>query len=217
MDKMMHETLCGFVEDMYDIMKFDDHKSRRELMTAAERLARTPDIPKTRADAIYQFMVENGIVNARITDQTPDESRRWTAMVYAEKHEDDTLKYMRALDRDLGECIDKINEDAGLIDQISDNTHTAISLARFYLQTDNKRICDGRRPQKRESYERFDDMKSLHAENRAALDAFKTNDHKPNLMRDRTKYQLYFVTQMVNANHINVMLESIVSKRRKSA
>ena len=202
MDRIMRETLCGFVEDVYDQIE-SGRAGRRGLMAAAERLAGAPDVPKTRAASIYRFMVENGItLNAAAESQ--EESRRFTALAHAERREHETLKYMRALDRDLGDCVRCIRADRTLMRHVSANTRGAVSSALHCLRADNLYICGGRREPRGTGP--LAEMEDLHAENVAALGAFAVDDHLPEMLSDATKHAMFFVTQMVNANRLLVRM-----------
>ena len=206
MDGIIREALCGFVEDWYDRMILDKHTSRHKLMRRAETLSATPDVPKTRAGAIIRFMRENNISFKTMPGcETREESDRTIALIHAERREDKTIGYMRALHQDLGDCVSAIKKDRHLMRHISHNTGAAISRALHCLRADNAYICggvsgpDGTGP--------LHEMEALHAENAAAMEAFAKDDHLPEKLSSETRHSLFFVTQMVNANHLLVMMD----------
>ena len=60
------------------------------------------------------------------------------------------------------------------------------------------------------------EMEALHAENAAAMAAFAKDDHLPEKLSAETRSSLFFVTQMVNANHLLVMVDSAGMLREQS-
>lgn len=208
MDKMVRETLCGFVEDWHDRMILGKPASRRKLMRNAEELSAAPDVPKTRAGAIIRFMREN-----RISFETMpgcgsrEESDETIALIHAERREDKTIGYMRALHQDLGDCISEIRDDERRLRHISSGTGAAISRALHCLRADNLYICGGSRSP--DGTGLLHEMEALHAENAAAMGAFAKDDHLPEKLSGETRSSLFLVTQMVNANHLVVMMDSM--------
>ena len=211
MDKIIREALCGFVEDWYDRMILDKNTNRHKLMRRAEALSAAQDVPKTRAEAIIRFMRENRISFETVFGcESREESDRTIALIHAERREDKTIGYMRALAEDLGECISKIREDERRMRHISSATGAAISRALHCLRADNLYICggvsgpDGTGP--------LHEMEALHAENAAAMKAFAKDDHLPEKLSDETRSSLFFVTQMVNANNLLVMIDAMTQE-----
>lgn len=214
MDKIMREALCGFVEDWYDRMELGRPASRHDLMESAEKLAAAPDVPKTRAGAIVRFMDENGITFETMPGcESREESDRTIALIHAERLEDKTIGYMRALAKDLGDCISKIRDDERRIRHISANTWAAVSRALHCLRADNMYICGGARSS--DGAGPLAEMEALHAENAAAMDAFSKDDHLPERLSEETRSSLFLVTQMVNANHLLVSMDSMGVLREK--
>ena len=215
MDKMIRETLCGFVEDWHDRMILNKPASRHDLMQNAEMLAAAPDVPKTRTEAILRFMRENCITfETMLGCESREESDRTIALIHAERREDKTIGYMRALDRDLGECITEIRNDERRLRHISADTGAAISRALHCLRADNLYICGGARSS--DGTGPLHEMEALHAENAAAMEAFTKDDHLPERLSSETRSSLFFVTQMVNANHLIVMVDSMGGLREQS-
>ena len=205
MDQTIRDTLCGFVEDMYGRMRFDRQASRRDLMVAAERLAGSPDAPKTHAGAILRFMDENGIaLNGHPNRKSCEDADRADVEEYAETCGDQTISHMQQLDEDLGGCIDHIRKNGQMLRHIDARTKYTVSRALRRLRADNERVFGW--PGRAGAMTTLGEMEALHAENAATLKAFAENDRLPGLLSSDTRNSLFLAMNMVNTSHLRILM-----------